>query len=182
MDRRRTALLALTLLFVLETRLLGAVQIAPFEWVMLAAAASFGGRAVAYLAVLDWLRWPFVTLKPHSSGAGEDYHPRWSDGARAALAELVCCPVCAGAWSAMILLMVYKLDGVWGHTLMVVLSAASGAWLISYVTQWAEWQTHAARETTGLLNRHSQEARKLYDSNGHTAPDPQVVVARCPEV
>lgn len=153
---RKAALFGFSCLFAVETLVNRGITLSPMQWVMLAFAASMIGRASAYLSVLEWFRAPFAKLVPHSSGAGEDYHPRWHDGARSAVAELICCPVCAGAWGATIILTLFKLDPAWGNTVLITLSAAAGAWLISYMTEYIEWHTHLARERTGLANRQNR--------------------------
>ncbi len=151
MTTRRIALFFFSCLFLVETVVNQGVKLTPFQWVMLAFAASMAGRACAYLSVLEWFRAPFAVAVPHSSGAGEDNHPRWMTGVRSAVAELICCPVCAGAWSATIILTIFKFAPAWGEAIMITLSAAALAWLVTFVTQLVEWKTHEAREHTGQM-------------------------------
>ncbi len=155
MISRRITLFIFSCMFILQTLVNQGVKLSPFQWVMLALSASMVGRATAYLAILEWFRAPFVVTVPHSSGAGEDNLPRWSTGARSAVAELICCPVCSGTWAAGIILALYKYIPEWGEAIMIMLSAASLAWLLTYVTQLVEWKTHAEREQAGLMNRHN---------------------------
>jgi hypothetical protein len=152
MKSRRIALFGFFCLFIIETLVNRGVKMTPFQWVMLAFAASMVGRASAYLSVLEWLRAPFAVTVQHSSSAGTDYHPRWTTGVRSAVAELICCPVCAGTWGATIILTLFKFFPSWGETIMITLSTAALAWLITFVTQFVEWKTHEAREHTGLMN------------------------------
>src|SRR5512135_2110037 len=74
-------------------------SISPFQWVMLVFAGSLIGRSVSLLAIGEWLRWPFVKVVPHSSGAGEDTEPKYSDWRRP-IGILLSCPICAGTWGA----------------------------------------------------------------------------------
>lgn len=150
---RKIALFGFSMFFAVETLVNRGVSLSPFQWIMLAFAASMVGRASAYLSVLEWFRAPFIVTVPHSSGAGADNHPRWETGALSALAELITCPVCSGTWGATIILTVFKIDQAWGEAILITLSAAGAAWLISFTTELVEWQKHLAREKTGLANR-----------------------------
>ena len=161
MRRRRFTLFGFSVLFLIETWFSQGVQVEPFLWLQLIFAASMIGRAIAYLTIFEWLRIHFAIVVPHSSGAGEDNHPRYTEGIRGAVSELICCPVCAGTWGAAAMLMIYKLHPAFGQNLITGLSVAAGAWLLSYVTEWVEWHKHAARETTGMLNRNGSTAMPL---------------------
>lgn len=152
--RSRTAvLIGISLLYLVETVLVRGVSLDLSSWLMLGLAASFIGRAVAYLAIFDWLRAPLTVVEAHSSGAGEDVEPRYYTGWRSALGEMICCPVCVGTHAALVLLMLVKVDRAWGLVMITALSASAVAWLVSWATEWVEWSKHQARETTGALKR-----------------------------
>jgi hypothetical protein len=160
-------------LFVIETLIVQGVELTPFQWIMLGFAASMSGRAAAYLSILEWLRVPFVIVVPHPSNAGEDTEPRYSTGWRAVIGELLCCPVCSGTWGAAIILMIYKFFPAWGEAILFTLSAASLAWLITFLTQWVEWKTHEARFHTGLMSSKTDSVEKeSLKSNGYSQRQP----------
>ena len=116
-------------------------------------AASFAGRAIAYLEIFEWLRAPFTEVVPHSAGVGETVEPKENlPGWKRAIAGLVCCPVCAGTWSAMLLSIAYMVSDA-GKLLAYILAASAVAWLVTYLTEAIEWQKHLAWENTGRMNK-----------------------------
>jgi hypothetical protein len=147
-----------TIMFITESFFLKGVVLSPFQWIMLFIGGSMIGRTVAYLTIFDWLRAPLTKTINHSSGAGADNHPKFTNGPLSAVGELICCPVCSGTWGVMGLLTVYKLYPAWGNTLLIAFSAAGAAWLVSFATELVEWKREEAREHAGALNRENKIA------------------------
>lgn len=128
--------------------------------VALILAASLVGRALAYLTIFEWVRHPFTRVVPHSSGAGEDVLPlkaKKNDPAWKAVREVVgawiSCPICAGTWGALGLVLFYTLDPVGGKVLIFTLAAASAGSILTRLVETIEWAGHLTQELTGRHNR-----------------------------
>jgi hypothetical protein len=120
-----------------------------FDIAIIALAASFAGRAIAYEGVFEWLRAPFAKVVAHPSGVGEYVDVK--DGlapCAQAIGELVTCPVCAGTWSGLVIFSLYATTEV-GHYLAYVLAVGAIGWFVSYKTEEAEWNKNLAWERTG---------------------------------
>lgn len=159
MKARRVTLFGFFCLFLVELFINQGVTLEPFQWVMLALAGSMIGMSCSYLLVFDWFRFLLVKTIPHSSGAGEDNHPRWEpgnlqtwkQGVLSAVAELVCCPICAGTQGVGVILSLYHIAPGLGNIAMIALSAAAGGCLFTNFKHLVEWQSYTAREQTGYL-------------------------------
>jgi hypothetical protein len=155
MNSRR---LGLTILFIIFELTLSALSKLPsyqplsiFEWVQLGLAASVGGRAIAYMDIGEFGRWPFVKSVPHSSGAGEDNEPKHS-GFLSAFEDLICCPICAGLWVALVLRVAFQLAPDFGTLSISILSIGGVAWFLTRTTELIEWGARLTREQTGAMN------------------------------
>jgi len=138
----------------------------PLLFIAFAFASSLVGRALAYLTIFEWLRFPFTKVVKHSSGAGEDVHslpadiksPAWKI-IRQVVGDWISCPICAGTWGALGLAVFYSFDPSMGKFLIYVLGGAGFAMLISRLAELIEWSCHAAHEMAGKLNRQNKDAR-----------------------
>ena len=140
--------------------------------VSLAFAASMAGRAVAYLTVFEWLREPFTKIAVHSSGVGESVEPRDDHGpAVAVIGSLISCPVCAGVWSAALLLTVYAFEPALGRTMIYILGAGGLAQIVTRLVELLEWQGRHTWEQTGFMNRLNKNKTEIEliekRANGH---------------
>lgn len=129
--------------------------------IVLGLAASFAGRSLSYLTIFEWLRRPLAQVVDHSSGAGQEVHPKKDlKGFWKGIAELICCPVCSATWSAAVLL--------WLPPVFTYLfAAASVAWSNTLITELVEWSRHKAQEETGKLNGNNKKKEVPHDY-----PDP----------
>lgn len=132
-------------------------HIDPFQWVMLVFAGSLIGRSISILAIGEWLRWPFVKVVPHSSGAGEDTEPKYSDWRRP-IGILLCCPICAGTWSIAGIIMLLALYEPLGRYVLYTMSAGGAAMVISRFTELLESNKYVAQEMNGQLHRQNEQA------------------------
>ncbi len=124
----------------------------PANWfyVLLALAAYRGGRAVAFNKVFEWLRDLLqCRVVTDSSGAGENVEACEDPGILQALGELITCPICAGTWVAMGLLVINSASPEMGTGLIVVLSAAGVAELLHWTSEFLSWGGRASREQAG---------------------------------
>lgn len=140
-------------------------EITPLIMIAMIFAASLVGRALAYLTIFEWLRHPFTEVVAHSSGVGEDVHPITSDGTflgtvREVVGTWICCPICAGTWGALGLMLFYIIDPVGGSVLVFTLGAASAGSILTRVVETVEWIGHNQHEQTGHLNRANRETGK----------------------
>jgi len=128
-------------------------ELTVFEWIMLAFAASFIGRAVSYMAIFEWLRVPFGKEVLHSSGVGETVEPVCNTGFWSALCSWITCPICSTTWAGAGLLLLYLYFPHLGKPMLYLLSAASLGAIVIRVTEIAEWGKYLAWEHTGRMNR-----------------------------
>ena len=135
----------------------------PAGWfyVLLGLAAFRGGRAVAFNAVFEWLRTLLgCRIVTDSSGAGENTEPCKEPGVLHALGELVCCPICAGTWFGMALLVARAINPDLGNGLIVILAAAGIAEVLHWASEFLEWGGRHSREQAGtewLEKQYGQE-------------------------
>jgi hypothetical protein len=128
------------------------------EIICLFLGASLVGRAISYLTVFEWLRYPFTKLVPHSSGAGLDVHPRTDKGPVVeVIGEWVCCPICSGTWAALGLVTFYAFFPEAGRFTLYVVGAGGAAAIWSRLGELLEWDAHLARERTGRLNLENKD-------------------------
>jgi hypothetical protein len=135
----------------------------PWFYVLLGLAAFRGGRAVAFNKVFEWLRdLLHCRIVRDTSGAGENVEPTESPGLRQILGELVTCPICAGTWFAMALLVVNRVHPAAGKGLIVVLAAAGVAELLHWGSEFLQWNGRHAREQAGSewLRKNRLDRRK----------------------
>jgi hypothetical protein len=134
-------------------------EITPLLIAQMILAASFLGRAVSYFTVFEWVRAPFTEVVPHSSGAGEDVCPikagedsKWHDVVREVVGTWMSCPVCAGAWGGLGLVVLYGLWPVFGTYTLLVVSIAGAASILTRVVEMVEWSGRNHREQTGATS------------------------------
>ena len=124
----------------------------PAGWfyVLLGLAAFRGGRAVAFNKVFEWLRTLFrCRIVTDSSGAGKNAQACDEPGIMQALGELITCPICAGTWFAMSLLVARAINPDLGNGLIVVLAAAGIAEMLHWAGEYLEWGGRHSREQAG---------------------------------
>ena len=132
------------------TRRLGKREdaIAPFDLVLLGLATYRTGRMVAFEPVAEPMRAPFTTLEPDRSGAGENVVAR-GQGAQRAIGELLSCPLCAGTWAALALVLGLHLLPRQTRALLAVMGATGIAELLHAATEALTWTGQAARKRAG---------------------------------
>ena len=119
-------------------------------YVLLALAAYRGGRAVAFNKVFEWLRTLFrCRIVTDSSGAGENVEACDEPGIIQALGELITCPICAGTWVAMMLMVIHSISPEMGRGLIVILAAAGVAEILHWLSEFLSWGGRASREQAG---------------------------------
>lgn len=146
------------LLFVIE-QLNPSFKLNPLDWLMLAFAASLGGRAVSILAIGEWLRWPLTKVVQHSSGAGEDVEPRYG-GWRESPGILLSCPICAGTWVGMAVIGLMAVFPAYGRYVLYALSAGGAAMVISRLVELIENARYVMQEVNGHWNRRNIEEQR----------------------
>jgi hypothetical protein len=140
---------SLMALFSLRQRRRGEhTSLSPFELLQLALAAYRLGRLVSYDKVFETERLAVAVTVPDPTGAGETTMPRGS-GARQALGELVCCPICAGTWISAFLLYGHRLFPEFTRNVVTIMSAMGAAELINAVTEGMQWTGEAMRKQAG---------------------------------
>jgi hypothetical protein len=120
----------------------------PMTLVLVGLAAFRGGRAIAFNFIFEWLRAPFVDVVDDSSGAGQSIEASGS-GYRRVVGELLCCPICAGTWVALVLTGLLVLVYPVGLALAFILAASGLGELLHWHAQRDEWQGRAQREEAG---------------------------------
>jgi hypothetical protein len=132
---------------------------------LLGLAAFRGGRAIAHNYIFKWLR-DLIGVDEHedSSGAGRSLSSIGS-GVRHAFSELVCCPVCAGTWMGVGLLVIYALSVVYGTALIYALAAAGMAEMFEWLSEMLFWKARAAREEAGTQWLYKNKPEVIKDLN-----------------
>jgi hypothetical protein len=155
--KSRITLLVLFLLFeagIIAIKFISTgLELSVFTWIMLVFAASLGGASISYLAIGDFIRWPFTKEVRHSSSPSmveiEPKYEGWLNG----VGVLFCCPICAATWVGAGLLGLMAIDYTLGYYTILALSAGGAARLVIRLTEMLEWQARAAQERTAVLNR-----------------------------
>jgi hypothetical protein len=138
-----------------------------FTWVLIVFAASFGGAAIAYMFIGDWIRWPLTKEVPHSSNSGmTEIEPKY-EGWLKSPGVLLCCPICASTWVGAGLLGLMVLNYNLGYYTVVALSLGGAARIVTRLSEMLEWQSRYAQERTASLNR--QNALEEAARNGHSS-------------
>lgn len=107
------------------------VVLSYWEWFLVAAAASFGGRAIAYMTIGLPIRGLFVKVTAHPHGIGAWTEPKYEQGWKKAVGELLSCPLCSGTWVAACLLVVWNFFPETAYSMTQLLSIASLAAFVS---------------------------------------------------
>ena len=119
-------------------------------YVLLGLAAYRGGRAVAFNKVFEWLRDLFkCRVVTDTSGAGENVEACEEPGIWQAIGELITCPICAGTWVALGLMVIHSVSPETGRGLIVILAAAGVAELLHWASEFLSWGGRASREQAG---------------------------------
>lgn len=115
---------------------------------MLGLATYRMARLASFDKVLEPIRLQFAEVKPDQFGADTTVEPR-GEGARRALGELICCPICTGTWIAAAL--TYGLHYLPGPTrlLVTIMSAIGMGELLHSLTEVLHWKAWEARKHVG---------------------------------
>lgn len=115
------------------------------DWIMLGLAALRCGRMIAFELIFEPFRSSFAVTVEHPH-AGMTTEPRYDSGWRKSIGELITCPICAGTWSAAVLLYgLILLPGPF-HLLITLLSAVSIAELGHETIERLCWGSAQARK------------------------------------
>ena len=125
-----------------------ALEIRPFDLVLLGLSTYRTGRLVAFERVTEPLRQPFTETKPDDSGAGEVVVARGA-GSRRVLGELVSCPVCVGTWVAAGLVYGLHLAPRPTRVYLAVMGTTGAAELLNCSAEALGWLGRAARKEAG---------------------------------
>lgn len=116
---------------------------------LLALASFRGGRAIADNEVFAWLRAIVgITIEKDTSGAGDSVVAN-GHGLRLSLAQMISCPICAGTWFALALLLVSEIAPGMGRALIYILAAAGIVEILICLSEYLGWGGRAAREIAG---------------------------------
>jgi hypothetical protein len=163
--KSRISLIILFLVF--EAGIIAIARIGPalrldvFTWVLLVVAASFGGSAISYMFIGEWIRAPLTKEVPHSSNSNIiEIEPKY-EGWLKSPGVLLCCPICAGTWVGVGLLALMVINYNFGYYTVIALSLGGAARLITRLSELLEWQSRFAQERTAELNRSNAQAEAL---------------------
>ena len=139
-------------------------QVSGGVFVLLLGFAAFrGGRAIAYNYIFKWLRDLFGVVEvDDSSGAGRSNEAS-GKGVHKVVGELLCCPICAGTWVGMMLLLIYSLYPPFGTALIYALAAAGLGEVLEWVSEYFSWRGRAAREEAGTQWLYKNQPEVLSD-------------------
>lgn len=151
-------------------------EIKPFEFVQLSLATLRLGRLISYDEVFEPYRAPFTRTVQDPTGEGLTVVSK-GNGARAAIGDLVACPICTGTWVAAFLVYGMNLFPRATRSFIAIMSAVGAAELLNAATEMLQWNGQLARERAG-----NERSRSLGESNpresisgprfpGHANPD-----------
>jgi hypothetical protein len=166
------------------SKLSAGLRLDPFTWVLLVFAAAFGGSAIAYMSIGDWIRWLFTKEVPHSSNSSMiEIEPKY-EGWMKSVGLLLCCPICAGTWVGAALLGLLTIDYNFGYYTVIVMSAGGALRVIVRLSEMLEWQSRYAQERTAELNRRNaiEEALKNAQMGEQTGKDSLLWIVQDNEV
>lgn len=118
------------------------------ELVMLGLAALRMGRIIAFENVFTPLRKPLVNTVPHAYN-GDTTEPRYATGWRHAIGELMSCPICAGSWSALGLMVAWVLVPDATRLLVTVLAAVTILEVVNALIEALCWTAETMRKRSG---------------------------------
>jgi hypothetical protein len=132
------------------TRRLGRQEeaVRPYDLLLLGLATYRTGRLVAFEQVAEPVRAPFTKVEPDSSGAGENVVAR-GQGVRRAIGELLSCPLCAGTWAALALVIGLHVFPRPTRAFLAVMGATGIAELLNAATEALTWAGQAERREAG---------------------------------
>lgn len=137
---------------------------APALYFVLAGFATFRmARTISFNGVMDWLRAPFAVEVEDSSGAGLSTEAK--PGPFQVIGELLCCPICSGTWSALILSSLYCLDERIGWAAAAVFGLAGISEVLHWGAEALEWAGRNQREQAG--------SEWLWKNKGIVKPAPE---------
>ncbi len=123
-------------------------RLSPLDYVQLGFASYRLGRMVSYDKVMEGYRAPFVETVPDPSGMGMTTESRGT-GARQAIGDLLCCPVCVGTWIAAGLVYALNLVPKQTRIFLNITSSIGLAELLDAATEALEWTGQNQREQAG---------------------------------
>lgn len=130
-------------------------RLRPFEFLQLALATYRMGRLISYDKVFEPYRAAFTKTVPDPSGEGMTVVARGT-GVRAAIGDLICCPICSGTWVAAGLFYGWNLFPRVTRTFVGIMSAVGAAELLDAATEALQWNGQLAREKGGALRAENQ--------------------------
>ncbi len=129
------------------------------DLVLLVFATLRMGRMLAYDLIMEPLRAPFTETLPDGTGAGDSVEAK-GRGLRRALGQLISCPICAGTWSAGLLVLgMYAFPGPM-RILITILGAIGAAEVLNAAIEGFSWSGQLARARTGAIARAQEAERK----------------------
>jgi hypothetical protein len=149
---------------------LDAFHMTTSDLVLLVFATLRMGRMLAYDLIMEPLRAPFTQTVPDGTGAGDSVEPK-GRGMRRALGQLISCPICAGTWSAgLLVLAMYAWPGP-ARILITVMGVIGAAEVLNAAVEGFSWSGQLARTRTGAIVK-SQAAEAKPAPSGSPAREP----------
>lgn len=139
------------------------VDLKPFDLVQLGLASYRLGRMISYDKVVETYRAPFTRTVPDPSGAGMTVVPK-GKGTRAAIGELIACPICSGTWVAAGLYYGLTLFPQATRAFIAIMSSIGFAEVLNAATEAMEWTGQLAREKAGTERAgHEPQEHSVHD-------------------
>jgi hypothetical protein len=145
------------------------------DYVLLGLAAFRLGRMVAFDLIAEPLRAPFTVTEPDETGAGESVEPKGS-GARRAMGQLLCCPICAGTWiSALLVYFLYSFP-MPARIFLTIIAAAATIEILNSLVEALSWSGQWNRTRSGDLMNERRKREHPYPvewENTHDELEPR---------
>jgi hypothetical protein len=150
---------------------LDAFHLTTTDLVLLVFATLRMGRMIAYDLIMEPLRAPFTQTVPDGTGAGDSVEPK-GRCLQKALGQLISCPICAGTWSAGLLVLgMYAWPGP-ARILVTILGAIGVAEVLNSAIEGFSWSGQLARTRTGAIVK-SQAAQPAAQAPARHEPLPE---------
>lgn len=171
-----------TVLFCLEVAFAAShadliLSLQPLQIILAAFATYRLAHTISHNGVSEWFRFPFIDEAKSTSGYGKVLQAKagWKTG----FAELMCCPICSGTHSAMILLLVYSFFPSVGTILIYGLGIAGVFELVHWMGQSFEWSANKDREKAGesWLEKNKGFSQGYYNEDIRTINEEKVRLA-----
>jgi hypothetical protein len=127
-------------------------NVSPLYWVLVSLATVTIAHTISFYNVGKWFRDPLTETTKDTAGGIEGVEPK--PGLHPILqvvAELICCPICAGTHGATLMLLAFTINPSFGWALAAAAALSTVNMLLHWVSEKLQWEGRLAVERQGTL-------------------------------